>query len=52
MASSISVPPRVLSPEVEITSKTPLSISIIVTSNVPPPKSKTAAVYSPSLSSP
>ena len=48
----MSVPPRLLSPEVDITSKTPLSISIMVTSKVPPPRSKTATVYSPSLSKP
>ena len=38
---SISVPPNWVSPDVLRTSKTPPPISIIVTSNVPPPKSKT-----------
>ena len=37
----MSVPPKFVSPDVLITSKTPLPISIIVTSRVPPPKSNT-----------
>ena len=43
---SISVPPNLVSPEVLRTSKTPPPISIIVTSNVPPPKSKTSIFIS------
>src|SRR5699024_7626605 len=39
--SSKSSPPRLLSPEVERTSKTPSPNSRIETSNVPPPKSNT-----------
>ena len=37
----MSVPPNCVSPEVDLTSKTPSEKSITVTSNVPPPKSKT-----------
>ncbi len=53
-ASSISVPPSCVSPWVDLTSKTPSpDICIIVTSNVPPPKSNTRTVNSlPVLSSP
>jgi len=36
-----------VSPEVEITSKTPLSIVKIETSKVPPPKSNTKMFFSP-----
>ena len=46
-------PPRWLSPEVALTSKTPSPSSSTDTSNVPPPRSKTRIVWSaPSLSSP
>ncbi len=41
MLLSMSVPPRCVSPDVLITSKTPPPISIMVTSRVPPPKSNT-----------
>ncbi len=51
-ATSISAPPRCVSPLVESTSYTPSPMSIIVTSNVPPPKSRTATLYSPSFPSP
>ena len=37
----MSVPPSCVSPLVEMTSKTPLPNSMIVTSSVPPPRSKT-----------
>src|SRR6185503_10015880 len=45
-------PPRWLSPEVDLTSKTPSPISSTDTSNVPPPRSKTRIVWSLSLSRP
>ncbi|VUT26204.1 MAG: hypothetical protein MASP_01380 [Candidatus Methanolliviera sp. GoM_asphalt] len=51
-AASMSVPPRCVSPLVESTSYTPSPTSITVTSKVPPPKSRTATLYSPSLPSP
>ena len=38
---SMSVPPNCVSPDVLRTSKTPPPISMMVTSSVPPPKSKT-----------
>ena len=38
----MSVPPKCVSPEVLITSKTPPPISMMVTSKVPPPKSNTS----------
>ncbi len=53
MAVSISVPPSWVSPLVDLTSKTPLPKSIIVTSRVPPPRSITTIFMSwPNLSSP
>src|SRR3712207_2539563 len=45
-------PPRWLSPDVDLTSKTPSPISSTDTSNVPPPRSKTRIVWSDSLSRP
>ena len=45
-------PPRWLSPEVDFTSNTPSASSSTDTSNVPPPRSKTSTVRSPSLSRP
>src|SRR3954463_8372440 len=45
-------PPRWLSPAVDLTSNTPSPSSSTDTSNVPPPRSKTRIVWSPSLSSP
>jgi hypothetical protein len=44
---SKSSPPRCVSPDVLIVSNTPSSIDKILTSKVPPPKSKTKIVYSP-----
>mmetsp|Transcript_29772 Transcript_29772/g.77015 ORF Transcript_29772/g.77015 Transcript_29772/m.77015 type:complete len:450 (+) Transcript_29772:691-2040(+) len=44
---SKSSPPRWVSPEVAITSKTPLSIVRSDTSKVPPPRSKTRIFFSP-----
>mmetsp|Transcript_12232 Transcript_12232/g.27785 ORF Transcript_12232/g.27785 Transcript_12232/m.27785 type:complete len:383 (-) Transcript_12232:588-1736(-) len=50
---SKSSPPRWVSPFVDTTSKTPLSIVSTDTSNVPPPRSKTRMFFSPPfLSSP
>ncbi len=40
-AKSMSVPPSCVSPEVDLTSKTPSPSSMMVTSKVPPPRSKT-----------
>ena len=52
-ALSMSVPPSCVSPEVDMTSKTPWPKSMIVTSSVPPPKSKTRIFSSlPFLSMP
>merc|ERR1719258_605748 len=44
---SKSSPPKWVSPEVAITSKTPLSIVSSDTSKVPPPRSKTRMFFSP-----
>jgi len=44
--ASISSPPQAVSPFVDLTSKTPSSTSKIETSNVPPPRSKTAITFS------
>ncbi len=52
MSSSMSSPPRWLSPFVDFTSKTPSPNSRMLTSNVPPPKSKTRTVWSCPLSRP
>mmetsp|Transcript_24358 Transcript_24358/g.62816 ORF Transcript_24358/g.62816 Transcript_24358/m.62816 type:complete len:315 (-) Transcript_24358:538-1482(-) len=46
---SKSSPPRCVSPEVAITSKTPLSMVRSDTSNVPPPRSNTRMFFSPSF---
>ena len=43
---SKSSPPKCVSPLVDLTSKTPSPSSRIETSKVPPPKSKTAIVWS------
>src|SRR3989449_3092517 len=51
-ALSMSMPPRAVSPLVEMTSNTPSPISIRVTSNVPPPRSRTQIFPSPFLSNP
>ena len=51
-ALSMSMPPSAVSPEVEVTSKTPSPISMRVTSKVPPPRSSTAILPSPFLSRP
>ncbi len=49
----MSVPPSRVSPEVDLTSNTPLPNSMTVTSSVPPPKSITAILSScPARSSP
>src|SRR5437773_2275275 len=47
---SMSIPPSCVSPDVEMTSKTPSPISIRVTSTVPPPTSRTAFFPPPFLS--
>ena len=49
---SKSSPPKKVSPFVDLTSNNPSSISKIEISKVPPPKSKTAIVFPPSLSRP
>ena len=49
---SKSSPPRKVSPFVDFTSNTPSPISRIDTSKVPPPRSYTAMVPEPFLSSP
>ena len=49
---SKSSPPRCVSPLVETTSKTPLSMVRMETSKVPPPRSKTRMFFSPFLSRP
>ncbi len=50
---SQSSPPRLVSPCVDLTSKTPSPISSTETSKVPPPRSNTKMVWSaPSLSRP
>ena len=51
-ALSMSRPPSCVSPLVETTSKTPSPISMRVTSNVPPPRSRTQILPSFSFSSP
>mmetsp|Transcript_12981 Transcript_12981/g.23786 ORF Transcript_12981/g.23786 Transcript_12981/m.23786 type:complete len:401 (+) Transcript_12981:247-1449(+) len=50
--SSKSSPPSMVSPLVDLTSKTPPEISRMETSNVPPPKSKTTIVCPSALSIP
>mmetsp|Transcript_11053 Transcript_11053/g.47204 ORF Transcript_11053/g.47204 Transcript_11053/m.47204 type:complete len:423 (+) Transcript_11053:547-1815(+) len=49
---SKSSPPRCVSPLVETTSNTPLSMVRMETSKVPPPRSKTRMFFSPFLSRP
>ena len=48
----MSIPPSCVSPLVETTSNTPSPVSIRVTSNVPPPRSRTQIFPSPFLSRP
>mmetsp|Transcript_7974 Transcript_7974/g.20326 ORF Transcript_7974/g.20326 Transcript_7974/m.20326 type:complete len:350 (+) Transcript_7974:441-1490(+) len=50
--SSKSSPPSAVSPLVALTSKTPPAISRMLTSKVPPPRSKTAMRWSSALSQP